>query len=406
MIKEITLLSIVLLISCEAALCCSCMGKKSITVEDYNSYNWIFTGQLIKEVRSGGRNVGRECFYKIITAYKGVVIGDTVSVYDAEDAGACGLGHLYIGREYLIFASGNEKKGTSDCSRTTRVPLQVWPRDSIMINKQKALTSFGRIYDTSRTNFHADTIFLARHILKTNTHKIQTFYDENGKISAVGRYEKGLPEGFWSYYQDGKIVNKGKYILGEKDSLWIETNPFSNDMYDIREYKNGEFTYREKSFADGKIASKTETKVKSKKWLEYRYYSNGKTRFIAEANPPFRNSNKKLEKGHWDGPFTMFNKFGIIIEKGMHKDGLHIGHWRNYYADGRLRMEGDYSEGKKSGVWKIYYPNQKIKATGIYVNGEKSGNWDYYSENSKAIPADPKLIEEDEDWFTYSGEKN
>ncbi|MBA3829358.1 MAG: toxin-antitoxin system YwqK family antitoxin [Taibaiella sp.] len=372
-----------------------------MNVEDYNSNNWIFTGTLIKETGSGESSAGRAGFYKIVRAYKGVVIGDTVVIYDSEYVSACGLGCLSIGREYLIFAVGDEKKWTNSCSRTTRVPVNIWPRDSIMINKQKTLTSFGRIYDTIRTNFHADTTFLAGHVLKIISHAIQTFYEENGNISATGEYKNGLPEGFWSYYQDGKIVNKGKYVLGKKDSLWVESNPFTNEMYTIREYKNGEFTHREISFAYGKIYSKTEPLVNNKKWVEYHYHSNGKVRFIAETNPPFRDTDKRLENGLWDGSFIEFNKAGIPLEKGMHKNGLPVGHWKYYYEYGKLRMEGDYVEGKKMGVWKIYYPNQKIKATGNYIDDEKSGNWNYYTDKAKAIPADPKLIEEDEDPFTY-----
>ena len=69
-------------------------------------------------------------------------------------------------------------------------------------------------------------------------------------------------------------------------------------------------------------------------------------------------------------------------------------------------MEGSYLNGEKDGIWKIYYPNKKIKATGQYKSGKKEGVWKYYDKSGQEIPPDPKLIEEDEDWFTYSGVKN
>jgi len=80
-----------------------------------------------------------------------------------------------------------------------------------------------------------------------------------------------------------------------------------------------------------------------------------------------------------------------------------VGHWKYFYNDGKLRMDGNYIDGKKSGEWKIYYPNKRIKATGIYKQDEKNGTWKYFNEDGKEIPPDPELIKEDEDWFTYSG---
>ena len=102
----------------------------------------------------------------------------------------------------------------------------------------------------------------------------------------------------------------------------------------------------------------------------------------------------------------MFTKAGMALEKGMQKNSLRTGQCKNYYENGKLRMEGNYVEGKKTGVQKIYHPNQKIKATGKYINGEKADNWVYYAKNGKRITPDPKLIEEDEDWSTYSGTEN
>lgn len=100
-----------LLLNCESAPCCSCGKKKHVSVEDYNGYNWIFTGVLVKVVPYKDEDDGRTCFYKIITAYEGVVVGDTVVVHDKEDGGACGLQGLDIGRACLIFAFGKEKNG-------------------------------------------------------------------------------------------------------------------------------------------------------------------------------------------------------------------------------------------------------------------------------------------------------
>ena len=80
------------------------------------------------------------------------------------------------------------------------------------------------------------------------------------------------------------------------------------------------------------------------------YYLNGTVKYIEEADPPFRDKNEKLEMGYRDGPFTMFTKAGMALEKGMQKNSLRTGHWKNYYENGKLRMEGNYVEGNKTGV--------------------------------------------------------
>lgn len=401
-----TLLIIICLFSSLDALCCSCYPKGRITVKDFNAYDLIFIGTLIYETRSDKDDYRfrREGVYKIISAFKGTVPGDTVRVYDSEDNGACGLGRLTVGRDYLIYAYGNEKKQTSDCSRTTRVPIQFWPRDSASINKLKGLSSFGRIYDTTRTNFHADTLFLNKHVLKIKKNSKLRFYDADGHVSAEGRYVNGVPEGFWNYFEAGRVATKGKYINGKKDSLWVE--PYNKEMVYVREYKAGTFTYKETLFYDGRIASKTEPLGNGKKWIRYDYHHNGQPRYIEYTNPPKRNQSNQLEDPVSDGPFKMFNRSGVVLQEGNNKDGLSTGRWKYYFEDGKLRMEGDYIKGEKAGLWKIYYHIGNVKAAGAYRNDEKDGVWKYFDERGKEIPPDPKLIEEDEDWFTYSAVKN
>lgn len=109
-----------------------------------------------------------------------------------------------------------------------------------------------------------------------------------------------------------------------------------------------------------------------------------------------------------------FNRASLVLEEGNFENGAETGHWKYYYENGRLRMEGDYiqlrendyfAQAQKSGLWKIYYPTGRIKAVGNYGYNEKVGLWQYFDKNGKKISPDPKLIEEDEDPLTYSGYK-
>lgn len=404
--KKIALFVIAILFCGFNAISCDC-GRGRITVETFNSYDWIFVGTLVSEATIEKRpyHWERSCSYKITIAYKGLHVGDIVQVYDAVDLGACGLGLLTVGRNYLIYASGKNKKGTSDCSRATRMPIQSWPHDSASINMLKALKYFSRIYDTTRTNFHADTAFLNSHAPKTTNTNVQKFYDKDGNICAEGKYKNGLPEGLWSYFENGNLHNQGKYINGIKDSIWREVS-YGNAYY-LREYKMNEYTYRETSFYDnGRIYDKTEPFGDGKTWIQYIYHNNGQARYIAYCKPPQRDSNGRLHDVVHHGQFKMFNKKGIILQQGIDEDGLNVGHWKYYYEDGKIRMEGNYSNGKKTGTWIIYHPNGKIKAEGTYDNEKKILPWKYFNQSGTPIPPDPESIKEDEDWYTYSGVKN
>ena len=255
-----------------------------MTVEDYNFYDFIFQGTLLGETRSEDA-CSRTAIYKIDRAFKGTSVGDTISICDSGYSGSCGLGPLTTGRSYLIFALETQQKWTSDCFRTTRVPMQTWTEDSVEIIRLKSLTSFGRIFDTLYTNFHADTFFLNKHVLSIDGTTIQEFYDEHGNISAEGKYSNGEPVGYWKYFKNGKVVSEGKYINGKKDSLWIE--PFMENSVYIREYKAGEFTYRESRFYDGKLRSTNEPLGNGEKWIKYDYHHNGQA--IYSTHNPQRN---------------------------------------------------------------------------------------------------------------------
>ncbi len=398
--KKIILFIIVFSVHCFDAVCCDC-GRGPISVKFINSSDWIFIGTLLSEKMMSNYSY-RKCIYKVTTAYKGVIQGDTIQIFDEWDVSACGLGNLTIGVKYLIYATGKDEKWTSRCDENSREPIFILPRDSTIINNIKTGRFRGCIDDTVHTRFHTDTLFLSTQIPKVQKNIMQKFYDEEGKIAAEGRCNNGLPDGFWHYYEHGELVEYGKYLNGKKDSLWVEQYGTSKYIY---EFKNGEYTYRQTTFFNGKIDHKTEPVGNGKKWIHCVYHDNGRPRVIAYTNPPKRNDKGRLKDPVWDGPCRTFNKAGMVLDTGLIKNGLETGHWKYYYENGKLRMEGNYTEGKKSGKWKIYYPNKKIKAIGAYEKGEKIGAWKYYNENGNEILPNPELIKVDEDWFTYSGEK-
>ena len=342
--------------------------------------------------------------YTVTRAYRGVNTGDTILISDKYDVGACGLGKLTVGGEYLIYGREvNSEKFTSSCVGNSRVPILILPRDSATVNRMRSHPNYGSLDDTVHTTFHADTLFLSGHLLKSHKKGKQKFYDKDGKLSAEGIYENGLPEGTWRYYDAGKLKESGNYLDGKKDSMWVH---HYETWVDITEFRNGEFTFRQTSYSNGNIYKKEGPVGDGKKWISSVYHENGKPRYIAYSDPPKRNNEGKLERPVWNGPLKTFNKAGVMLDEGVLEKGLHAGHWKYYYEDGKLRMEGEFTEGKKTGIWKIYYPNKRIKASGTYDKGDKLLDWKYFDELGAQVSPNPALIKEDEDWFTYTGVKN
>ena len=96
--------------------------------------------------------------------------------------------------------------------------------------------------------------------------------------------------------------------------------------------------------------------------------------------------------------------------------GRRQGDWRDFYANGQLRYEGQFKNDKCKGVFKYYdeqgnlkatnefdksgekalnktyAPNGRVIATGYYVNQKKEGQWKYYDPNSGQL----RLVEDNQ----------
>jgi antitoxin component YwqK of YwqJK toxin-antitoxin module len=414
-----------LLANYKTAIGCDC-SYGDLNAAYFNEYGRIFSGVLISEIYKPAPGKIRVAIYVVTKAYRGVREGDTVRVFDMKSISSCGLGTLHVGRYYLIFAR-DAFNGiyTSKCTRTTIIPLRDEQADSAF--SQQAI-SFGNAelsggsqdslngskvrkyqWKPERSHYHTDTAFLNKHLQKLNQIGPQRFYDSHGKPEAEGSYVNGQPEGIWTYYNGGKLYERGKYKQGKKDSLWLE---WGMDTV-LREFNSNEWTFKELLVTGGKILPKCVPLPGGKYWVEYNYYGNGRVRYRAQALPPQRDSNGRLREPRHHGPFRMFTTKGNVLQAGRDSFGLEVGHWIYYYANGPLRMEGDYqvvvrggnTENQKTGVWRIYHPNGRIKASGSYHEGEKAADWKYFDANGRPIPApDLDFLKVDEDWFTYSGD--
>ena len=139
---------------------------------------------------------------------------------------------------------------------------------------------------------------------------------------------------------------------------------------------------------------------------------------------------KNLMIQEWSLIRASTKKEDYLGEGVIDGSGVKQGPWKEYYADGELRAEGDYLDGSRYGKWKFYHQNGKVEQTGKYVKGGKPhGLWMWYypegmvlrEESFRKGKEDGELVEydtagnemvkgafidglEDGDWFIQIGE--
>lgn len=75
-----------------------------------------------------------------------------------------------------------------------------------------------------------------------------------------------------------------------------------------------------------------------------------------------------------------FYENGKVKMEGEIKDEKRTGIWKAYYDNGQLWSEGEFLNGERTGKAKIYFPNGIIDTDGNYTKGKPSGTWKYYNE--------------------------
>jgi len=76
-------------------------------------------------------------------------------------------------------------------------------------------------------------------------------------------------------------------------------------------------------------------------------------------------------------------KGNVVYE--IFKNGVQVGLQKDYYEDGKLKMELNYKNGKPEGLGRSYYPNGKVFIEENYKNGERDGVAKAYDENGKLL---------------------
>lgn len=194
----------------------------------------------------------------------------------------------------------------------------------------------------------------------------QFWYFNNGHIEAIGEAdEEGLFKNDVIYFYDNGVVSSyGKYQKGLKEGKWI--------YFDEAGDKSGEVIYKEDKVTDTVLLFYNNGKLKNKIT-----YLNG------EKTGPFidfyLNGNKyrtgSYQNGEYSGPMTYFFKHGSVEYNLNYKKGLLEGKLEEFYADGSLYREESFNADYANGAYKLFWPSGDKRRVGNKVAGDLTGEY-------------------------------
>ncbi|SDZ86405.1 toxin-antitoxin system YwqK family antitoxin [Pedobacter hartonius] len=65
----------------------------------------------------------------------------------------------------------------------------------------------------------------------------------------------------------------------------------------------------------------------------------------------------------------------FVALSGKYLDGLRVGKWLSFYADGKVKEMANYIMGALHGLYQLYDNDGKVQISGAYVAGKKNGTW-------------------------------
>lgn len=186
----------------------------------------------------------------------------------------------------------------------------------------------------------------------------------NGRLREKGKYADGKRHGlFVSYHQDGKTPQREAPMQYGKIDGTVKTW-FSDGKPDmIQEYRQGKRNGKEQRFApkSGKQiyeANYTDDRKEGKQWEINEDSTEG---WISKTVSNYKN-------GKLDGPYEYTAHLGgklYAYKHGSYKNGYKHGSWKEIDRND-IAVQGEYTEGRETGHWKQYN----------IMSGEILNEWD------------------------------
>lgn len=228
-----------------------------------------------------------------------------------------------------------------------------------------------------------DKIFYTGQFKDDKPYGTFTYYYKNGEVKSYMNYgNKGIVRAE-VFTENGKLMAQGNYIDKQKDSTWVYLN------------ENG----TPKSFENWTKGKKT--------GLEVIFYNNADTAEVMlwkdeKLNGPWRQyfANGKLKlktimvDDQYDGDTFFYHDNGKLNIKGKYVSGYRNGSWYHYNRDGSIQMQVLYRGGevvkekRENGVFFEYFQPEIPESEITYKNGMKNGPFIIYHEGAERVKVD------------------
>lgn len=241
--------------------------------------------------------------------------------------------------------------------------LQSKKEGSVKIDTKDSKKSSGKTFSRSvfERVFYDNGKEVARQILnkqgavvkesgKTYTGHAKEFYS-NGSLKREAYFENGLPHGKVSIYdQNGRLIAVEKYEKGLKNGQTLLYNFVHNVLSkETIDYKDGLINGKHQLFGP-----------------------NGKVLLLEEYKDDKLNGTREI-----------FFENGKCSSRENYKDDKLEGTRQYYYESGQLLYEESYANGKLQGQRKGYYPDGSLYLQENYLNGLLEGKRIIFNQNGQ-----------------------
>lgn len=193
-------------------------------------------------------------------------------------------------------------------------------------------------------------------------HGVFRFYDTQGKLERMERYEYGelvvdaatteLLEIKRDLHPNGAVRRVGSYRNGKEHGVF-------------REYAPDGTLVTGTLYLDGVRAGEGVTDALGNRIGHWKlWYPEGGLQ--AEGG---------YEAGVREGEWIFYYPEGTVAQRGSYREGAFHGTWVWYYPDGKVHREEQYRSGKEDGVFREWGPSGAVLMEGEYVRGRRNGDW-------------------------------
>jgi antitoxin component YwqK of YwqJK toxin-antitoxin module len=205
-----------------------------------------------------------------------------------------------------------------------------------------------------------------------------TFKYPNGTVSSEGLIKDGKPEGYWkSYYVTGVLKSEGKRSNHMLDSIWLffdQTGDTTEKISYLYGKKNGWYYKYKNDPSEGLyVWSKELYAGDRKEGTATIYFPDGSVKqTIIYYDGKKEGLSKEFDnRGNVITLLEYHNDFLVSRERINRTDAKRLkqGPWKEFYPDGRIKVEKTYTDDLLHGYFKEYDEKGNLIMTMLYDKG-------------------------------------